>query len=110
MPFRCEGQSFVIKRVHESVFQLSNELKDEFADSRHLRMHVDSNTKEQTLVYEYFKDTFLDLLNKHPDFPLSEIKKILRCTGEAVKELHARDWIHIGMSSYVSSFLTTFRH
>lgn len=60
-------------------------------------MHVDSNKEENTLVYEYFRDTFLSLLTKYPDFPLSERKKILRHTGEAIKELHTKDWIHIGM-------------
>lgn len=59
-------------------------------------MHVDHNEKERVLVYEYFKDTFLALLDEYPDFPLSEIKKILRRTAEAVKELHEKDWIHIG--------------
>lgn len=92
----CDGQSFVIKRVSESFFQLSRELREEFADSRRLRMHVDYNEEQHTLVYKYFTSTFLALLGKHPNFPLAGIKKILRYTGEAIRELHAKDWIHIG--------------
>lgn len=80
----------------ESFFQLSQELAREFAGTRRLRLHVDYNEEEQTLVYEYFRHTFLALLNSYPDFPLTEVKKILQYTGEAVKELHAKDWIHIG--------------
>lgn len=59
-------------------------------------MHVDYNEHERILVYRYFRDTFLSLLRKRPDFPQQEIKKIMRCTAEAVKELHDKDWIHIG--------------
>lgn len=62
-------------------------------------MHVDYNEKEHVLVYNYYKHTFLALLSHYPDFPPAEIKKILRCTAEAVKELHDKDWIHIGQLS-----------
>lgn len=83
--------------MSESFFKLSRELEKDFADSRRIRMHVHYNEVEHTLVYEYFTSTFLRLLDEHPDLPLSKIKKILRHTGEAVKELHAKDYIHIGM-------------
>ncbi|CAN8104129.1 unnamed protein product [Discula destructiva] len=58
-------------------------------------MHVDYNEEERTLVYEYFRHTFLSLLHNHPHFPLAEIKNILRYSREAVKELHSKDSIHI---------------
>lgn len=61
-------------------------------------MHVDHNEDQRILIYEHFKSTFLALLSGHPNFPLAEIKKILRRTAEAVKELHDKDWIHIGQS------------
>lgn len=61
-------------------------------------MHVDYNEKENVLVYDYYKHTFLALLSHYPDFPRAEIKKILRCTTEAVKGLHDKDWIHFGQS------------
>lgn len=82
--------------MSQSFFQLSQKLKKEFLESQILRMHVDYNEKHQVLVYDYFKHTFLALLSHYPDFPPAEIKKILRCTAEAVKELHDKDWIHIG--------------
>lgn len=62
-------------------------------------MHVDYNEKEHVLVYNYYRHTFLALLAQYPDFPSAEIKKILRYTAEAVKELHYKDWIHIGQLS-----------
>lgn len=59
-------------------------------------MHIDYNQKERILVYKYFRDTLLALITEYPDFPAGEIKKILRYTGEAVKEFHDKGWIHIG--------------
>lgn len=86
----------VTKRVSPSFFQLSQELRKEFPHSQNLRMHVDCNKREHVLMYHYYKHTFLALLRQYPNFPPTEIKKILRCTAEAVKELHDKDWIHIG--------------
>lgn len=57
-------------------------------------MHVDYNEKENVLVYDYYKHTFLALLSQHPEFPPAEIRKILLFTAEAVKDLHDKDWIH----------------
>jgi serine/threonine protein kinase len=58
-------------------------------------MHVDFNQEERILVYKYFRHTLLALITEYPDFPATEIKKILRCTGEAVKEFHDKGWIHL---------------
>ncbi|KAG8162571.1 hypothetical protein KVR01_008336 [Diaporthe batatas] len=91
----CQGESYVAKGVSPSILNLSQELRKEFPDSHRLRMHVDHNEKEHVLVYKYYKHTFLALLTQYPDFQPEEIKKILRCTAEAVKELHDKDWIHI---------------
>lgn len=63
-------------------------------------MHVDYNEKEHVLVYDYYRHAFLALLSQYPDFPPAEIKKILGSTAEAVKDLHDKDWIHIGQLSH----------
>lgn len=68
-------------------------------------MHVDYNEKEHILVYKYYRHTLLALLSHYPDFPPAEIKKMLRCTAEAVKELHDKDWIHIGRLGIINSVL-----
>lgn len=83
--------------MSESFFKLSLDLKREFASTRRLRMHTDYNEKECALVYEHFRHTLLSLLKECPDFPVAAIKEILRYTAEAVKELHDKNWIHIGM-------------
>lgn len=82
--------------MSESFFALSQTLKSEFAGTSRLRMHVDFNQEERILVYKYFRHTLLALITEYPDFPATEIKKILRCTGEAVKEFHDKGWIHLG--------------
>ncbi len=82
--------------MSESFFSLSRRLESDFAGTRRLRMHIDYNQEERILVYDYFRDTLLALIRDHPDFPPAERKKILRLTGEAVQELHAKDWIHRG--------------
>jgi hypothetical protein len=62
-------------------------------------MHIDCNEEEGILIYPYFRGTLLGLVQGDPWFPLAETKKILRCVGEAIQELHRKDWIHIGMLS-----------
>lgn len=62
-------------------------------------MHIDCNEEQGILIYPYFRDTLLGLIKGDPAFPLEERKKILRCAGEAIQELHRKDWVHIGMFS-----------
>lgn len=69
-------------------------------------MHIDCNQEEGILVYPYFRSTLLALIQKDPDFPLAERKKILRQVGEAIQELHSKDWIHTGTLSLELSFKT----
>jgi len=59
-------------------------------------MHIDYNQEERILVYNYFRHTLLALITEYPDFPAAERKKILRSTGEAVKEFHDKGWIYLG--------------
>lgn len=64
-------------------------------------MHVDHNQEEGILIYSYFRSTLLGLIQDDPDFPPVERKKILRCVGVAIQELHSKDWIHIGTFSAI---------
>ncbi|KAF1840645.1 kinase-like protein [Cucurbitaria berberidis CBS 394.84] len=95
--FKAESgdESFVLKRVSKPFYDQSLRLAAEFAGSRRLRMHVDCNQEECILVYPYFRSTLLALIKEDPDFPLAGQKTILRHVGEAIQELHAKDWIHI---------------
>ncbi|KAK0111174.1 hypothetical protein ONS95_001550 [Cadophora gregata] len=88
-------ESFVLKRVRKHFYELSQTLAAEFAGSRRLRMHIDCSEREDILVYPYYRETLLDIIQSDPDFPITERKKILQRVGEAIQELHARDWIHI---------------
>ncbi|KAK5651308.1 hypothetical protein OQA88_12603 [Cercophora sp. LCS_1] len=94
--FKAENDSFVLKRVPRPFFELSQRLATEFAGSHRLRMHLDSNREEDILIYPYFKDTLLALIKGDAaDLSLAGRKKILRCVGEAIQELHSKNWIHI---------------
>lgn len=95
--FKAESQdqSFVVKRVSRPFLNLSLRLAAEFSASRRLRMHVDCNEEELILVYPYYKTTLLDLIREDPNISDKARKTILRHTGEAIQELHSKDWIHI---------------
>ncbi|EZF28441.1 hypothetical protein TMEN_9321 [Trichophyton mentagrophytes] len=89
------NRSFVLKGTSDSVVELALDLKREFPDTRRLRVHVDENVEEKVLVYEYFNDDLLSFIKKNPNLPIGARKWILRELGESLKELHAKNWIHI---------------
>lgn len=95
-PSRSASESFVVKRVPRHFFDLSLRLGAEFKGSRRLRLHCDHDQEEAVLAFPYFKSTLLALLQNDPEFPPSGRKKILRHVGEAIQELHDRDWVHLG--------------
>jgi serine/threonine protein kinase len=65
--------------------------------SSRLRLHTDCDQEEGVLVFPYFKSTLLALIQGNPEFPTEGRKKILRQVGEAIQELHNKDWIHLGI-------------
>jgi tRNA A-37 threonylcarbamoyl transferase component Bud32 len=62
-------------------------------------MHVDSEEDENVLIYLYYQHTLLGLLQEDSKISDAARKKILRQTGEAIRELHSKDWIHIGTTT-----------
>ncbi|KAM5476925.1 hypothetical protein MauCBS54593_000196 [Microsporum audouinii] len=92
---RSENQNFVLKRVSNSIFDLSLDLKQEFPESRRLRVHIDESEEEKVLIYEYFSDNLLSFIKKNPSLPIEARKWILRELGQSLKEFHAKNWIHI---------------
>lgn len=78
---------------------MSLRLAADFPESRRLRMHVDSNDEEKLLIYPYYQNTLLRLLQEDPEVSDAARKRILRQTAEAIQELHSKDWIHIGTAS-----------
>ncbi|KAM5485051.1 hypothetical protein MaudMau93_005590 [Microsporum audouinii] len=64
---RSENQNFVLKRVSNSIFDLSLDLKQEFPESRRLRVHIDESEEEKVLIYEYFSDNLLSFIKKNPN-------------------------------------------
>ncbi|KAF7671333.1 hypothetical protein GT037_010658, partial [Alternaria burnsii] len=96
--FKAEshGQSFVFNRVSKTFYDDSLRLAAGFSESRRLRMHVDSNDEENLLIYPYYQNTLLKLLQEDPEVSDAARKKILRQTAEAIQELYSKDWIHMG--------------
>lgn len=62
------NRPYVVQRLSPTVFEQSLKHKREFPDTRRLRMHIDYNEKELTLVY---------LAKNNPIFPLGARKQIL---------------------------------
>ncbi|CZS96161.1 uncharacterized protein RAG0_05596 [Rhynchosporium agropyri] len=91
---RYADKSFIYKRVPKAFFDLSRRLANDFPSSRSLRTHVDCNSEESILIYTYFRDTLLAVLEDDPAFPPDERLKIMQGVGEAIQELHAKDWVH----------------
>lgn len=65
-------------------------------------MNVDSNVDESVLIYRYSTGTLLSLLRDKPEVSKFQLKLVLRKISEAVKELHDKDWIHLGEFSSLS--------
>lgn len=94
---QCGNDFFVYKGVSESVFALSQELAATFGNTSRLRMHTDykKDKDEHVLVYPYFRDTLLGLIQNDAAFPPPERTKILRAAAEAVHEMHSQGWVHL---------------
>ncbi|EGE05765.1 serine/threonine protein kinase [Trichophyton equinum CBS 127.97] len=88
-------QNFVMKQMSDMVFDLALDHKNDFPDSRRLRIHIDENVEEKVVIYEYFDDNLLSFVDKNPNLNLAARKWILRELGESLKEFHAKNWIHI---------------
>jgi hypothetical protein len=86
----CGDRNFVLKRVPNSIFEQSLELKQEFPATWRLRLHVDDDKAEQTLIYDYFSDNLLSLVKNNPSMSVASRKRILRELGLALNEFHAR--------------------
>jgi serine/threonine protein kinase len=106
---RSQDQSFVFKRVSKPFLDLSLRLAAEFPKSRRLRMHVDLNEDKNVLIYPYYQHTLLGLLQEDSNVSDAARKKILHQTGEAIQELHSKDWIHIGTYDCQSKFDLPFK-
>ena len=92
-----DGKLFVLKPVSQSIFDLLQEFKDEFGNNPRLRIHVDMNKKENVFVYEYFKTDLLSLVENYPALPIQARKTILKEVGLALNDIHARNWMHLGI-------------
>lgn len=93
----CDNRPFVLKPVSQSIFELSKELKREFGNNHRIRTHIDSNEEQNVLVYEYFMGNLLSLVMHNPRLSIEARNHVLRELGLGLKDVHTRDWIHLGM-------------
>ncbi|KAK1672242.1 kinase-like domain-containing protein [Colletotrichum godetiae] len=91
---KSKEEVFILKSVTKEDYDLSLRLATHFASCRRLRMHTDCNPEEGILIYPYYQDTLLSLIEGDGNLPTAERKKILRGTAEAIQELHTKGWIH----------------
>ncbi len=50
------------------------------------------------VIYEGFTTDVLSLVKNYPPLPLKARKTILREVGRGLEDMHARNWIHLGIS------------
>ncbi|KAI7240074.1 kinase-like protein [Hortaea werneckii] len=87
--------TIMVKRVTRQFYDLSERLASEFGSPSRLRVHVDCNDEEAVLVFPYYENTLLALIQGDPAFPTEGRVKVLRQVGEAIQELHSKDWMHL---------------
>jgi serine/threonine protein kinase len=92
----CDKTPYVIKPVSESILEHLQEFRAQFESHSRLRIHIDKIKGESILVYEYFKTDLLALVENYPPLPLTARKKILKEIGNALAEMHGKNWIHLG--------------
>ena len=94
----CEDRPFVLKPASRSIFELSQELRQEFKHNSRIRTHIDEIEGESVLVYEYCKDNLFSLVKNNADLPVEARKLILRELGLALNDIHSKNWIHLGQA------------
>lgn len=94
----CDDKLFILKPVSQSIFDLLQKFKDEFDNNPCLWIHIDDNTKENVLVYEYFKSNLLSLVENYPALSIEARKTILKEVGLGLNNIHTKHWIHLGIT------------
>ncbi|KAF7880890.1 uncharacterized protein EAF02_006781 [Botrytis sinoallii] len=90
-----DNMAFVLKPVTRSIFEHSRELKKESVEVRQIRHRVDEDKENRVLIYDYATSNVLEMINDCPPLPLQARKAILKELGLALKDMHARNWIHL---------------
>ena len=100
-----ENQFFVLKPASSSIFNHLLEFDKEFGGNPRIRLHIDYNDKENVIIYEGFTTDVLSLVKNYPPLPLEVRKTILREVGLGLKEMHASNWVHLGMATFIGPHL-----
>jgi serine/threonine protein kinase len=90
------NKRYVLKPVSPSIFGLLKEIKDAFCGDPRVRLHIDHNDKERTLVYDYFRADLLTLIKNYPELSVQSRKSIHQDVGLALRDMHSKGWIHLG--------------
>lgn len=97
---RCGDKTFVLKRVSDIVYQRCQQHISTFQGGQRLRLHIDENDKERTLIYDFLRGNLFQLMNAYNQQPdIDVISQIMWETGKAIQEMHDKKVMHIGKSS-----------
>ncbi len=83
--------------MSDHAYKKCQRLNARFAGSRRLRLHIDENEEERTLVYKYLKGNLFHFMNAYNGQPDMEATlQVMWETGKAVEELHEKNIMHMG--------------
>ncbi|KAL8705139.1 MAG: hypothetical protein Q9201_001742 [Fulgogasparrea decipioides] len=71
--------NYVLKRVSPDRYEQASRIRSELSGSRFVRLHVDENEAESTLIFPYFTEDLLSFLQNF-SLPINKIKNLLQAS------------------------------
>ena len=65
-------------------------MRNELSGSRFIRLHVDENETESTLVFPYFTEDLLSFVRRF-SVPICQARRVLYDVLQGIKALHGKD-------------------
>ena len=83
--------------MSQHAYEKCQQLNAKFGGSCRLRLHIDENEEERTLIYDYFRGNLFHFMNAYNQIPpINATKQIMWETGKALEEMHREKVMHVG--------------